>query len=119
MEKDECCLWVRLDNWLHVGWRGQCEGDVRITDTGVKLDWMKALLRSDVVQSRIDVHSPGLLNSAAMDNATQTTKSFSALSAKRNTSGPPAFFHEEIVATMLLLTPDESSELVPTLRPVR
>jgi len=50
MEKDECCLRVRLDNWLHVGWRGQCEGDVRIADTGVELDCMKALLRSDAVQ---------------------------------------------------------------------
>ena len=38
VEKDEYCLWVRLDDWLHVGWRGQREGDVRITNTSVKLD---------------------------------------------------------------------------------
>ena len=73
---------------------------------------MKVLLRSDVV------HSPGLLNYAAMDNVTQTTKSFSALAAKCNTSDPPAFL-EETVVTILLSTPDKSSELKLTLRPVR
>jgi hypothetical protein len=49
VEKDKCCLWVRLDDRLHVGWRGQCEGDVRITEAGVELDWVKTHLRSDVL----------------------------------------------------------------------
>ena len=66
---------------------------------------MKVLLRSDVV------HSPGWLNYAAMDNVTQTTKSFSALAVKRNTSDPPAFFQEGTAVTILLSTPDKSSEV--------
>jgi len=64
------------------------------------------------------VHSPGLLNSAPMDNPMQTTKSLSALSAKRNVPDPPGFCHEETAAITLFLTP-EGSELALTLRPVR
>ena len=63
---------------------------------------------------------PGLLNSAAIDKAVQTTKSFSALFANRNTSDPPTFsFHEVTVATMPLSTLDKSLELRPIPRPVR
>jgi hypothetical protein len=45
VEKDKCCIGVRLDDRLHVGWRRQCKGDVRITETGVELNWTK--VRSD------------------------------------------------------------------------
>ena len=119
VEKDERRLWVCLDDRLHVRRRGQREGNVGITKASVELDWMKIPLRSDKVQPWIDVHSPGLLNSAATDKAVQTTKSFSALSAKRNTSDPPPSFHEEIVAATLLSTSDKSSGLTDTLRPAR
>ena len=53
-----------------------------------------------------------------MDNVVRTTKSFSALSAKRNTADSPVF-HEEIVAIILLRIPDKSSELTLMFRPVR
>ena len=49
VEKDECRLWVRLDDRLHVGRRGQREGDVRVTETSMELDCMKDPPRSDVV----------------------------------------------------------------------
>lgn len=55
-----------------------------------------------------------------MDSAVQTTKSFSALFAKRNTPDPPASsFHEETVETIPLATLEKSSELRLILRPVR
>jgi len=50
VEKDKRCVGVRLDYRLHVGWRGQCEGDVRITKAGVKLNWTKGLCCSDAVR---------------------------------------------------------------------
>ena len=66
----------------------------------------------------MDVYWPGLLNSVATDNAAQTTKSFGALSAKRNAFDPVPSFHEEAVGTTLL-TPDKSPELTRTPRLVR
>jgi hypothetical protein len=65
-------------------------------------------------------HLPGLLNSAAMDKAVRTTKSFSALFSKRNAPDPPALSPLEETAAMIPLpTLDKSSELGLTLRPVR
>ena len=49
VEEDKYRPWVRLDDRLHVGWRGQRKGDIGITETSVELDWMKVLLRSDMV----------------------------------------------------------------------
>ena len=49
VEEDKCCLWVRLDDRLHVGWRGKREGDIRIAKTSMELDWMKVLPQSAVV----------------------------------------------------------------------
>jgi len=38
VEKDKRCIWVCLDNWLHVRWRGQGEDNVRVTETSVELN---------------------------------------------------------------------------------
>ena len=79
-------------------------------------------MRCDAVRLGVSIseHLPGLLNSVAMDSIVQTTKSFSALCVRRNTSDPSAFsLHEETVSTIPLLTSGMSSELGLTLRPVR
>ena len=67
----------------------------------------------------IDVYRPGLSNSVATDNAVQTTKSFSALSAKREASHPVPPFHEETVAATLLPALGESPESTRALGSVR
>lgn len=41
VEKDECYVWVRLDDRLHMDWRGQREDDIWITKTGVKLNCLR------------------------------------------------------------------------------
>lgn len=122
VKKDKSCTGVCFDDRLHVGRRGQCKDEVRITQTSVELNWARVLFRSDAVWLRVNIseHSPGLLASVAMDNAVRTTKSLSALSAKRNTFDPPArFFHQETVARILLSTPEKSSGSTLMLSPVR
>lgn len=48
VEQHKFCIGVRLDDWSHVDWRGRREDEIWVTDTSVKLNWMRVFFRSDI-----------------------------------------------------------------------